>query len=255
MHKNGICKSTALGREMPYRIHLPDEYENTDERYPVLYLLHGLFGGFENWDEFGGLEATIGTRDLIVVMPEGEDGWYCDGINDRDRYEQYIIRDLIQHCDQIYRTKNERSSRAIAGNSMGGYGAVKFALKFPHLFDFAYSSSGAFTVTNWNEENQPPQWEEYRNSVTRIFGNKNGPTRAANDLFDLVGTTDAANLPEFYFDCGTDDKFRESNIALAEHFRKYSISCSLEIVSGGHDWDYWSNQLAQIINIAKQRLT
>jgi S-formylglutathione hydrolase FrmB len=244
-----------LGREMPYRIPLPDEYENTAERYPVLYLLHGLFGSFENWDELGGLEATVGAHKLIVVMPEGEDGWYCDGINDGDRYEQYIVRDLIEHCDRNYRTKSEKHCRAIAGNSMGGFGAVKFALKFPQLFDFAYSSSGAFAVTKWNEENQPPQWEEYRNSVTRIFGNKNSRTRSDNDVFDLADTANATNLPEFYFDCGTDDKFREANIALAEQFRKHSISCTLELVSGGHDWDYWSNQLAQIIKITKKRLS
>ena len=239
---------------MPYRIHLPDEYEKVTEHYPVLYLLHGLFGSFENWEELGGLGATIGTHKLIVVMPEGEDGWYTDGINDRDRYEEYIVRDLIQHCDRTYRTKTQKRFRAIAGNSMGGYGAVKIALKFPQLFDFAYSSSGAFAVTDWNEDEPPPKWEEYRSSVTRIFGSKNSQIRAGNDVFDLASSMNRTDLPEFYFDCGTDDEFREANIRLAEQFQRLAIPCSLELVLGGHDWAYWSSQFAQIIKIAERRL-
>ncbi len=239
---------------MPYRIYLPDEYENCSQRYPVLYLLHGLFGSFENWSELGGLEKSIVDLDLIVVMPEGEDGWYSNGINDSDRYEDYIVNDLIEHCDQAYRTKNEKAFRAIAGNSMGGYGAVKFALKFPQLFELAYSSSGAFAVTKWSEDQQPSQWDEYRDSVSKIFGMPNSRVRVENDLFELARDAEAAKLPKFYFDCGSDDKFLSANIALVDEFGKFEIPCELEIISGGHDWDYWSHQLTQIIKIVGSRL-
>lgn len=243
-----------MGREMPYRIYLPDAYDNDDRTYPVLYLLHGLFGSFENWTELGGIEAAVAGRDLIVVMPEGEDGWYCNGINADDRYEHYITGELIEHCDKAYRTKNTKLFRAVAGNSMGGYGAVKFAIKFPQLFDFAYSSSGAFAVTDWNEESQPPQWQEYKASVTRIYGNKNCRIRAENDIFELAKIADKINLPEIYFDCGIDDKFLEVNTTLADSFKKLGVSCNFQKISGGHDWEFWSNRAKHIIEIADRRL-
>ncbi len=254
MLKDGIFKSCSLQREMPYRIYLPDDYENDDESYPVLYLLHGLFGSFENWSELGDLENTVGDLKLIVVMPEGEQGWYCDGIDELARYEHYIVHDLIEHCDEVYRTKKAKRSRAVAGNSMGGYGAVKFALKFPERFELAYSSSGAFAVTNWNEDQQPLQWDEYRDSVSKIFGVANSRYRTDNDLFKLLRSADAAKLPAFYFDCGSDDKFLSANIALADEFRKFEIPCELEIIAGGHDWEYWSHQLTQIIKIVGSKL-
>lgn len=239
---------------MPYRIHLPEGYDGSNETYPVLYLLHGLFGSFENWSVLGGLENAVGGLKLIVVMPEGENGWYCDGVDELARYEHYIIHDLIAHCDEFYRTKNAKRYRAVAGNSMGGYGAVKFGLKFPEIFEIAYSTSGAFTVTSWHEYQRPPQWDEYRDSVSKIFGIADSRVRAENDLFKLVASAAQANLPDFYFDCGSQDNFLSANIGLAEQFRKFDIPCELEIIAGGHDWEYWSHQLTQIVNIVGTKL-
>ena len=116
-------------------MYLPDGAAESGKRYPTLYLLHGLFGSFDNWCELGGFENSIDGREMIVVMPEGGNGWYCDGA---ERYEQYIVRDLIEHCDAAYPTENDGKRRAVAGNSMGGYGAVKFALKYQELFALAY---------------------------------------------------------------------------------------------------------------------
>jgi S-formylglutathione hydrolase FrmB len=235
---------------MPYRLYLPDAAKG-GRRYPSLYLLHGLFGSFDNWCELAGFESAIAGREMIVVMPEGENGWYSDGGS--ARYEQYIVRDLIEHCDAAYPTKKSGKKRAVAGNSMGGYGAVKFALKYPELFDFAYSTSGAFAVTSWSDENPPTLWEEYRPSVTEVFGEPESEIRRANDILMIAADADAATLPMLYLDCGRDDDFCETNIHIAAEFEKLGIDHEFAVNSGGHDWDYWSQMLIKILKIADKR--
>ena len=80
---------------------------------------------------------------LIVVMPEGNDGWYTNSTTKpNDRYESYILMELMPDVQRRYRTIEARYGRAIAGLSMGGYGAIKFGLKSPHAFVFAASMSG-----------------------------------------------------------------------------------------------------------------
>src|SRR5260221_6906184 len=138
---DGVLKSSLTRKNVLYRVLLPAGYEKGEANYPVLFLLHGLFGSFENWTELTSLGRYIQNLPLIVVMPDGGDGWYTDSA-DVDANESYLIDELIPTVDRAFRTIPNRSSRAIAGNSMGGYGAFKFALKYPGLFCLAGSFSG-----------------------------------------------------------------------------------------------------------------
>lgn len=237
---------------MPYRVYLPDNVK-TGEHFPVLYLLHGLFGSFDNWCELGGFENAIGGRKVIVVMPDGGDAWYTDGSRgDAARFETYVVRDLIEHCDLQYPTEKSKERRAIAGNSMGGYGAVKFALKYPELFDFAYSASGAFGVTRWSDEQPPTLWGEYRPSVTEVFGS--GETiRNVNDISLLAAAAEPEKLPMLYLDCGEDDDFCDTNIRIAAEFEKLGIEHEFAVIPGGHDWDLWAKALTRLLKIADER--
>ena len=140
-------ESKLMGREMPFRVILPAGYAdaaNSTKRYPVIYLLHGLTGNFANWTERTDITEAARWTDAIIVTPEGENGWYTDSVTKpEDRHESYIVKELIPDIDKRYRTKAERKSRAIAGLSMGGYGALKFGLKYPEMFSLAGSFSGA----------------------------------------------------------------------------------------------------------------
>lgn len=238
---------------MPYRVYLPDNVK-TGEHFPVLYLLHGLFGSFDNWCELGGFENAIGGRKVIVVMPDGGDAWYTDGIRgDAARFERFIIRDLIEHCDAAYPTEKNGKRRAVAGNSMGGYGAVKLALKYPELFDFAYSTSGAFGVTGWSDEDPPTLWDEYRPSVMEVFGEPGSAARRANDIWELAAAAEPEKLPMLYLDCGVHDDFCDTNVRIAAEFEKLGIDHEFESLPGGHDWEYWSNILIKILKISDER--
>ena len=139
-------QSKLVGTVLPYNVILPADYDKSrTTRYPVLYLLHGLMGHYPDWVSRSNVADYAARYRLIVVMPEGNDSWYTNSVTvATDKYETYILDELIPDVQQRYRTIAARYGRAIAGLSMGGYGAIKFGLKSPQTFVFAASMSGAF---------------------------------------------------------------------------------------------------------------
>src|SRR6185436_4535524 len=154
--------SQALGIRKQFVVYLPPSYDaNSQRRYPVAYYLHGMWGDEWNWVRSGAIDRTLdslvstGLPEMIVVMPDGDDGWYTTWNNlgnnaecRRSRppgrqtetvdafcvpwpkYDDYIARDLVARVDSLYRTIPSRSARAIAGQRMGGYGAISLALAY-----------------------------------------------------------------------------------------------------------------------------
>src|SRR5438445_2387379 len=124
-------QSKLMAREMPYRIILPKDYAASKAHYPVVFLLHGLSGHYTNWIDKTKLADYAAEHQFIIVTPEGNDGWYTDSVSVvSDKYESYIIKELIPEIDKNYRTIADREHRMIAGLSMGGYGGMKFGLKY-----------------------------------------------------------------------------------------------------------------------------
>jgi S-formylglutathione hydrolase FrmB len=143
----------ALETPTHVRVLLPAGYEAGQQRYPVLYLLHGAFGNDTDWTTVGDAEAITAGAPLIVVMPDGgKGGFYTDWVNRQaygpPEWETYHVGELIPWVDDHYRTIAARDGRAIAGLSMGGFGAMSYASRHPDLFDWAGSFSGAVDITH-----------------------------------------------------------------------------------------------------------
>lgn len=135
------------------RVLLPRGYAGSGRRYPVLYLLHGAVGSYRSWTELGDAERITRVRQLIVVMPDSGPGggytdWWNGGRRGRPAWERYHIGQLIPFIDRRYRTRADRSGRALAGLSMGGFGAMTYAARHPDLFTAAASFSGAVDLTH-----------------------------------------------------------------------------------------------------------
>lgn len=253
---DGELYSDLMQRSMPYRIILPPNYDYSMLSFPALYLLHGLYGSFENWTDLTDIASYAAQHQLIIVMPEGENGWYTDGCNAEDTYESYLIRELVPAIDERLRTIKTREGRGISGLSMGGYGAIKFALKFPRMFAFAGSVSGAFDVTRWREGF--PEWEEFGPIITTIFGKPGSGKRSANDLekiADGISKTAIGDLPYIYFDCGIDDTFIDANKRLSDTFEGVGIVHEFHALNGGHDWQYWNERGRVLLELAVGRLS
>ncbi len=251
-------QSKLVNAAISYNVILPPDYRSsTASRYPVLYLLHGLGGHYSDWVNRTNVADYAAQYRMIIVMPEGNDSWYVDGAGGvNDKYESYILKELMPDVDKRYRTIQARYGRAIAGLSMGGYGAVKYGLKYPATFAFAGSVSGAFGVTRYTEKEMGgTNWEPF----LKIFGPSGSDTRKANDVFEIAKALTPgriASLPYFYFDCGTEDAAQHfnPNRELSELFLEKKIPHEYRELPGNHSWAYWDRQVREILIIAAEKL-
>jgi putative tributyrin esterase len=246
--KDQLFHSPSLQRDMHYRILLPRDYGKSG-RFPVLYLLHGLFGDYQNWDTRTQLEDYARNIPLLVVMPDADDSWYTNSATvPADKFEDYIAKDLIAEIDGKYRTIRDKHARAIAGLSMGGYGAVKIALKYPDLFAFAGSLSGALNAAQNLDVLRP----EFRARLLEVFGNQGNAARAENDVFLLLDASHQLAYPYFYLACGTEDSFLDTNRAFALQLSSQKIAYEYYETPGAHSWDYWDSSLPAMLHVLER---
>lgn len=248
--------SKLMSREMPYRVIFPFSYKNRKEsgkRYAVVYLLHGLSGHFDNWTDKTKLALYAKNYDYIIIMPEGGDGWYTDSATvPADKYESYVIEELIPEVDKKFRTIADREHRVIAGLSMGGYGAIKFGLKYSDKFALVGSFSGALDAAT-RGQNHP----YLRPSIISVFGAEDSQTRKDNDIFRLVKDLPGEkikDLPFIYADCGTEDGFFQINRDFADLLRERKIPHEFRELPGKHDWNFWNAQVREFLELAEKRV-
>jgi S-formylglutathione hydrolase FrmB len=226
-----LNQNTVLEKMTAFTAIVPD---NKPGPFPVLYLLHGLSDDHTAWTRRTSLERYVDGLPLIVVMPNGERSFYTDSQSSpKAAFETYLTRDLVGFVDRTFRTIPTREGRVLAGLSMGGYGAVKLALKRPDLFCAAVSHSGA---VGFGQRTFDPGTE-----WAAIMGENaaGGP----NDIFALAETIDRAALPALRIDCGVDDFLIEENRALDAHLTTLGIPHEYEEHAGGHDWEYWDKHI------------
>ncbi len=249
--------SRLMTNDLQYRVILPVEYNSKPEvRYAVIYLLHGLTGHFSDWTDRTDLVQTASKYKFIIVTPEGNDGWYTDSsTTPNSKYESYIINELIPEVDRRFRTLPDRQHRVIAGLSMGGYGALKFGLKYPDRFAIVGSFSGALQVAQWSESTGGNKL--IGKSIDTVFGPPNSPTRKANDIFRIVGELTpgkAAGLPYIYMSCGTEDGLIEGSRAFDKLLTEKGVVHEYKTSRGGHDWTFWGEQMHVFLELCNSRL-
>jgi enterochelin esterase-like enzyme len=143
-------QSKVINQEVNYLIYLPPGYDKeTEKRYPVIYWLHGMGGNIRAGAMMfvPALDAAIKDGSMppaIVVLPNGMvNAFYCDTVEGPHPVESVIIKDLMPHIDETYRTIPKREARIIQGFSMGGYGAGHLGFKYPELFGTVIINAGA----------------------------------------------------------------------------------------------------------------
>jgi putative tributyrin esterase len=184
-------------------------------------------------------------------MPDADDSWYTNSATvSGDKFEDYIARDLIAEIDEKYRTIRARHGRAIAGLSMGGYGAVKFSLKYPELFAFAGSLSGAFNAP----QNLASLRPEFRTRLFEVFGGEGSRARSENDIFALLSKSHHSPDQYFYLACGSTDFFLETNRAFIHQLSSRNMSYEYHETPGGHGWEYWDRALQPLLQSVEDKL-
>jgi S-formylglutathione hydrolase FrmB len=278
--------SQALGIRKQFVVYLPPSYEtNTTRRYPVAYYLHGMSGDEWNWVRAGGIDRTLdsltaaGLPEMIVVMPDGDDGWYTTWNNlgnNADcrrakppgrqnetidafcvpwpKYDDYIARDLVARVDSTYRTVRSRDARAIAGLSMGGYGAISLALAYPDVFSAAASHSGVLSPLYMGPHPYAPPARyaatdaELRANAANLwpamvlaFGRDTtgwwprDPGRRAARAADSA----RARMPALMIDVGTSDQYVDQSRDLHATLQRLGVAHAYAEWPGTHNWQYW----------------
>jgi putative tributyrin esterase len=251
-------KSELMKREMPYRVILPFRYKaEKEKRYPVIYLLHGLTGHYNDWTDRTKIAEYAAQYGFIIVMPEGGNGWYTDSAAvSNDKFESYIIQELTPEIDRNFRSIANRENQAIAGLSMGGFGAIKFGLKYSEKFALVGSFSGALGAGGWTEKELSTR-NFIAESVLNVFGKSESQTRLENDIFKIVREMSSDKIkkqPFIYLDCGTEDFLIQNNRDFAALLLEKKIPHEFRQLPGGHTWVYWDKQVQEFLELSEQLL-
>jgi len=182
---------------------------------------------------------------LAVVMPDGGRGFYCDAVNG-PAHESHIIKDVISFVDTHFNTRAERAGRVTNGLSMGGYGALKLALKFPDMFCSVVSHSGGVAAGHKSFR------DELASETRLIYGDD--PVGGKDDLWAIAEKADKVKLPAIRIDCGLDDFLLEDNRAFHQHLNNLNISHEYEEFPGEHNWDFWDTHIQKAIEFHAKAL-
>jgi enterochelin esterase-like enzyme len=226
--------SQTLGREMPYRVYLPPGYgaaSRASQRYPVIYLLHGMSGRYDEWSGYGvetaanELLADGKFVHAIIVAPQGGLGYWMNQEGGTP-WADYVARDVVGHIDGTYRTFARREARAIGGLSMGAHGAVQIALNFPEVFGIAGAHSPSIRSAH---------------TAPAYFG-KNGAFER-HDPISLVRNSQLSTPPRIWIDAGTRDPWKPTAEALHRALQERGWAHEWHVFSGEHDGWYWGDHL------------
>jgi S-formylglutathione hydrolase FrmB len=248
----GAIKSAILKRPVKYCALLPASYDaEKQRRYPILYHLHGLFDTEQSLIQSGGwnmieeMQAQGQLTEFITVTPAAGASFYVDAKNSAIQYERFFMRELIPAVERKFRVKPGRQFRGISGLSMGGYGALHLAFKYPQMFGSASAHSAAIFV-------QPPELAGQGldvmgavfasgpgSPIDKAFYMKNSPITLAREHAAELRTM------KIYFDCGTEDSygFFAGTRALDAELTKQKVPHEAHLYPGAHDWAYFAEHL------------
>jgi len=234
-----------------YSIYLPSDYNTSERAYPVTYLLHGYGDADDGWIQFGEINrladegiATGKMPPMIIVTPDGFTSFYINSADGTMNYEDFFIKELIPHIEKTYKVKAERKYRGIAGLSMGGYGALIYALKYPNLFTAAAPLSAAV----WTDNDIINSNDNMYNSLfgTAMGKNLKGKDRLtaawfANSPMGIIEKKTVAELStvKYWIDCGDDDFLTVGNSELHIALTNKKVPHEFRMRDGSHNWTYW----------------
>lgn len=246
----------TLTREVSVNVILPKDYETSGKSYPVLYLLHGFGGTFSDWNTKSGIAAYAQNRPFIVVMPDGGNSWYLN-TEKFGKVGDFFAQDLVSTIDQTFRTDKRREARAIAGLSMGGYGAWKVALDNPKLFCAAASLSGALIAG----EGDPATNQQIAQLAMAIYGKV--PTKEEYNKERIISRIEALMTgpnksyagPSLYFDIGKDDFLAPSNRIIEQMLAERGVPYEFAEFEGVHDWKYWDTHIQDVFQFVERQIS
>ncbi len=230
--------SPAMKKDMKFIVVQPVT-KAPEKGFPVLYLLHGMGGSYNLWiTKVPELQAAADRYNCLIVCPDGGRTtlYFNNPLDSSYRFESHFIRELIPYIDKKYPTAKDRRFRAVAGLSMGGFGALFMASHYPELFAAAGSMSGALMV------------DPIAKSIIARAGDKSVDTSCCQINWDKLkefnaGDTTLKETIALTLECGTDDYLLMANRSANRRLTEMKIAHDYTERPGRHNWEYWQNAI------------
>jgi S-formylglutathione hydrolase FrmB len=252
--------SKILSRQVPYCIVLPPSFDaNKTRQFPILYFLHGLGDNEQFFIHSGAWNLTEdmwekgALKEFLIATPEAGASFYIDSRDGKNRYEDFLLQEFFPYIEKRYRAAPGRGHRAIAGISMGGYGALHLAFRHPQLFASAGAHSAALIDKLPAFLGSSPDSPRAR-VLGAVFGSPPDPVFwDRNSPLALARTANLAGL-KIYFDCGDQDDygFETGAAALDKILSSRHVAHEFHIYPGRHDAAYFGEHISASLTFASQ---
>ena len=249
-------RSNILGADVVYNVYLPDGFSKSADKYPAVYLLHGLYGVYSDWETRGRMKEVADEfirsgeiRKMIIIMPNAG---HADVRNEWNgyfnmpgwNYEDFFFQEFIPAVEKKYRAVGDKGHRAIMGLSMGGGGSTVYAQRHPDMFSSCYAMSA--WLDQVVDENDPKDKLYYTRKSVR-----------EHSALDFVASADEATIKKlrsvsWFIDCGDDDCLLDLSVELYKRMRAAKIKSELRVRDGVHNWEYWHLALRMALPFASR---
>lgn len=241
-------ESDAIQKTAAFSVFLPPSYSSGESRYPVVYFLHGLFNDHTSWtiDRHGNIPQLIDEQmstdelpEMVLVFPDGDESFYTNYRDGTRKYEDFIVGELPRHIEHAYRVKPGPANRAIAGTSMGGYGALKIAMRFPDRYQaVAAHSPIVFPIRNpldlASEARSGRFYGHLRGIFLTVYGDPFDQAYFDENNPLVLAESAALDGLGIYFDYGTADRYNRS-VGLGRGLRRLDAT----LTSRGIDHEFF----------------
>ena len=217
-------------------------YYSGDIPVPVLYLLHGTYGDEGDWMRFSRIESYAQEYNLAVVMPDAANSWYKNMPNGGPAYYDYITQELPKMVNWMFPVSDKREDTFIAGLSMGGSGAFKFAMTQPQQYSHAAVLSGGFDSMDERIAKGNTPWSLAFEPGISTKGTDNDPYYLADKIIK-----DKINYPALYICCGTEDFLYEENCEFRKHLDILGFKYQYHEQTGSHDFNFWDDEIKRVL--------
>ena len=253
-------RSEILGATVKFNVYLPDGFDKTDKLHPSVYLLHGLYGTYSDWDKTGRMKdvadelITSGEADeMVIIMPNAG---HPDVHNEWNgyfnmpgwSYEDFFFKEFIPSVEKKYRCFGDKGHRAVMGLSMGGGGSTVYSQRHPDMFSSCYAMSAWLD----NESGQVGGQNQQKDKLFLV-----SQSVREHSALDFIDNADEATLEamrgvKWFFDCGDDDFLVRLSFELHMKMKAKGVKDELRIRNGVHNWEYWHTALRTALPFASR---
>ena len=250
--------SKSLMRTVPMNVILPVDKltfpgmpVREDKPYKTLYLLHGVFGNYTDWISGTNVQRWAEERDLVVVMPSGDNMFYVDQPKANNYYGEFIGKELVEITRKMFPLSHKKEDTYIAGLSMGGFGAIRNGLKYHDTFGCIAGLSSALVLEGMDKRtDEVPFFIESRSYAESCFGDLSklaesdmNPKWLAKKLVE-----EKAEIPKIYMACGTSDSLFGANKDFYDYLTNLGILADFVEGPGAHEWDFWNTYIKKVLD-------